>query len=375
MEKEVLRKAFGLIAKGLIEKEELLKKEPNRYPHSPCLQRGINQFLAASVELGHVGEQIWSYADETAFFARFMELPVAEWFSDWEPEAVAKLNLAEEPFYGFGALGIWEDENRCIPSEDCLEYLESQDSDILNGTVERVLYGKMKALSQEHYMLIRRFIIEHPVATIQELRDIKKSLIGFPDAIDTISFAYETWDGEAYRCPACGWTMQEGRHGLFCHSRHCLDITPDLSDSDRLTNEEGIFLRLKKGVMRYVAQPGKLELEIADFCERQGLECILWPMMDTYDVEIRFPDDELWEIDAKAYRNPIALRNKIQDDPAFSGAGFDRGYYVVPVELTRGLKNYTAIVNRGLHKGAKCITSYKLKQEIRRKVAQMNEEA
>ena len=63
--------------------------------------------------------------------------------------------------------------------------------------------------------------------------------------------------------------------------------------------------------MRYFAQPGTLELDIVAFCEKKKLGWELWPQKDTYDVEITFPDGAVWEIDAKAYRNPIALRSKI----------------------------------------------------------------
>jgi hypothetical protein len=46
-----LQKAFAFIAKGFVEKEKLLRDAPNRYPYSRDLQRGINMFLAACLEL------------------------------------------------------------------------------------------------------------------------------------------------------------------------------------------------------------------------------------------------------------------------------------------------------------------------------------
>ena len=49
-----LRKTFSLIAKGLVEKERLLQKQPARYPYSKALQHGINMFLAASHQIGGV---------------------------------------------------------------------------------------------------------------------------------------------------------------------------------------------------------------------------------------------------------------------------------------------------------------------------------
>ncbi len=376
MDEKILRKAFGLIAKGFVEKEAILKKEPNRYPHSRCLQHGINMFLAASVEIGKVGEKVWEYADEASFLRKFAELPVANWFDDWEPTVVAQMDLENEPFFGFGPLAMWEDDNRYTPSEDCLEYLESQDADILAGTDERVLYEKMIGLNQEHYTQIREFIIRNPIVSAEDLRNLKMQLVGHPNAIDTLNFAYETWEGEAYKCPVCGWTMTKENHGFSCHSRYCTEIAPDVTENEKINCDEGRLLRLKKGVMRYFAQPGKLELEIADYCEQFDLSYTLWPLMDTYDIEICFPDSEIWEIDAKAYHNPIALRNKVQDDEAFDREGFSHGYYVIPSAFVRGQKNYTKIVNQVLKKKVRvqCITSHTLKQKIRRKVDQLHEE-
>ena len=375
MDEKILRKAFGLITKGLVEKEALLKKEPNRYPHSRCLQHGINMFLAASVEIGKAGEKVWEYADEASFMKKFLELSVADWFDDWDPDIVVKMHLENEPFFGFGPLAMWEDEHRYTPSEDCLEYLESQDSDILAGTDERVLYEKMIGLSQAHYTQIREFIICNPIVSAEDLRNLKMQLVGHPNAIDTLNFAYETWEEESYRCPVCGWTMTKGKHGFVCHSRYCTEITPDLTENEKINCDEGRHLRLKKGVMRYFAQPGKLELEIADYCKQLGVSYTLWPLMDTYDIEICFPDKEIWEIDAKAYHNPIALRNKVQDDEAFSRDGFSHGYYVIPSAYIRGQKNYTKIVNHVLKKKdrVQCITSDTLKQKVRRKVDQLRE--
>ena len=44
MDTAFMRKTFALIAKGLIEKEQLLQTEPTRYPYSKAMQHGINIF-------------------------------------------------------------------------------------------------------------------------------------------------------------------------------------------------------------------------------------------------------------------------------------------------------------------------------------------
>ena len=65
-----MRKAFAMIAKGLIEKEQLLQKEPTRYPYSRAMQHGINMFLAASQWAG--SQTAIEYTDETASLAHFI---------------------------------------------------------------------------------------------------------------------------------------------------------------------------------------------------------------------------------------------------------------------------------------------------------------
>lgn len=128
--------------------------------------------------------------------------------------------------------------------------------------------------------------------------------------------------------------------------------------------------------MRYIAQPGKLELAIEDFCNRQELSCLLWPQKDRYEVEIHFPDGEIWEIDAKAYRNPVSLRSKIIQDGGFPEGDYAQGFYVIPTEFRAGLNNYLSIVNQCLkaQKNVRCVTLHMLQKQIRRKVRKLHGE-
>ena len=149
-----------------------------------------------------------------------------------------------------------------------------------------------------------------------------------------------------------------------------------LDDDMKLDVSGGGLYRLKKGIMRYFAAPGKLELDIVAFCEKKNIRWALWPQLDRYDVEIQFSDGEVWEIDAKAYRNPIALRTKILNDNGFPTGDYARGYYVIPNEYTANQKNYTTIINRALknQENVMCVTLRALKSEISKKEAACHEE-
>lgn len=369
-----MRKTFALIAKGLVEKEQLKKNEPARYPYSRALQHGINMFLAASHQAGGV-QEVTQFANEAAFLARFASKPIAEWFEEWDSEAVKTLNLQEEPFYDCGAFAYQRSGNLYSPSSECYEYLDLQDSNIMQGTDERVLYEKMIVLEQEKYCRIRRSLIEHPILTIEEKRGLLSALADDPAASDAVGFAYEKVPEDCYRCPSCGWTMTRGKYGMLCHSPHCTDTIPDLTDAMKLeTSDDGPF-RLKKGIMRYFAAPGKLELAIAEFCKKKAIPCELWPQMDRYDAELYFPDGEVWAIDAKMYRNPLMLRAKIQQDNGFPEGDYAKGYFVIPDEYTVHQKNYTKIIDSALkdQKNVKCVTWRTLKKRINEKEAMCHE--
>ena len=332
-------------------------------------------FLAASYQLGKVNE-ITQYADETSFLNYFISKPISEWFEKWDSDIIQNLKLYEEPFYNSGAFAYQRSENLYMPSSECYEYLETQDNDLLEGTDERALYYMLIELGQETYCQLRKYIIEHPIISIDERRSMSLELAGIPGAKEAFQFAYEEIMEDSYRCPTCGWTITCGKYGYICHSTHCTDIIPDITEDMRLDISSGGLYRLKKGIMRYFAMPGKLELEIADFCERKRIRAVLWPQMDTYDVEIQFSDGEIWEIDAKAYRNPIALKTKICKENGFPQGEYSRGYIVIPNEYTINQRNYTTVINRALkdQKNVTCVTWRTLKSEISKKEAACHEQ-
>lgn len=377
MDVAFLRKTFALIAKGLIEKEELLQKEPTRYPYSKTFQHGINMFLTASQWAGC--QTVTQYANEASFLAHFITKPIKAWFDGWNPEIIKKLNLREELLYGCEAFAYQRSGAIYVPTPDCYEFLKTQDSDIMDGTDERYLYDKMISLDQETYCKIRKYLIEHPIITIEDRRIMLLDLVENQTAREAFQFAYEQVREDCYRCPTCGWTMVQRKYGYYCHSIHCTDPEPVLTDEMKLDASGGNLYRLKKGIMLYWASPGKLELEIAGFCEKKKIHYALWPQMDRFDVEIHFSDGEVWEIDAKAYRNPKALCKKIQEKIQNATGFFDgsdvRGYYVIPSEYTKNQPRYTAIINRVLmnQKNVKCITQKTLKTKINKKEASCRE--
>ena len=100
----------------------------------------------------------------------------------------------------------------------------------------------------------------------------------------------------------------------------------------------------------------------------------MWPYKDRFDIEIRFSDGEVWEIDAKAYHNALSLCSKIKQDGGFPSGSYKYGFYVVPTEYTRNKNNYTAVVNKAIsgQPNVKCVTLAAIKKKINKKVGELN---
>ncbi len=369
-----IEKAITFIAKGIREKENIEVSKRTPYYYSKDLQRGINMFLWAAFSMGGVGKNVYAYADEYAFLKKFICLPIREWFVDWSEESQRRLQLENEYFYYLEALAYRVGcDDVYMASEDCYDYLNRQESNIIESLDERSVYNRLKELSQEQYVEVRRFLIQNPIATEETRREFIPKIAESPAAKDVIGIAYERFYESVYRCPTCGWTLKRTANGYVCHSQYCTENLPTLTDGMVIDGAQDKIYRLKKGVMRYIASPGKLEMEIVAFCKKNGIEYALWPQKDRYDVEIKFSNGDIWEIDAKAVRNPQILSAKIEKDGGFPSGDYEKGFFVIPTDYVKGKRNYTSIVNQGLkaQKNVKCITFATLKKYITEKVKQL----
>ncbi len=370
-----LQKAFAFIASGLVEKEKLLKESPNQYPYSKNLQRGINMFLAACLDIGHLGKNVFKYADESSFLSRYISKPIREWFEDWDQDVLVQHEINLQPFYAYGPLAYRRSKNDIYTAtEECAEFLSTQEINIIEGTDERALYEKIIQLSQDDYCKVRKYIIQNPIITVDDRRTFLLEYADNANAKEAFNLAYELFEETYTSCATCGWTMTEGIYGYSCISEHCLEHMPAITDEMKVDASMKPIYRLKKGIMRYFAQPGKLEMEIAKFCEKKNLEYIMWPQKDRFDIEICFKNGEIWEIDAKAYRNPVSLCAKIKNDGGFPTGNYKFGYYVVPTEYTANKSNYTSVVNKVLTQqpNVKCVTLASIKRKINQKVGEIN---
>jgi hypothetical protein len=155
---------------------------------------------------------------------------------------------------------------------------------------------------------------------------------------------------------------------MRCQNRSCSEEKYIQGELDVIKGESGM-LRLKRGVMKYISVPGKLELEIHNYCCKHKVQSVLWPEMDKYDIGITFHNGDLWAIDAKAIKEPQFLKENIIRDGGFPNGDYKRGFYVIPDVYAYDRTDYLDIINRQLermgNRNIRCIRLRDLKKEIR----------
>jgi hypothetical protein len=292
--------------------------------------------------------------------------PVSKWFDGWEK--ADELDLVNQDFFYMDALVGDSGFNTFHVSDNCEDYIEYVEKDIVAGIEQRAVYDCLRALNQDEYVNLRKFFIDHPITNLEELRKLKLVYSENDIALHAIENAYEEIMEDCFVCPKCGWTLQKEKIGMRCQNRSCSEekyIQGELKD---IPGESGM-LRLKRGVMKYICVPGKLELEIFNYCSKYKVQSELWPEMDKYDIGITFPNGDLWAIDAKAIREPRFLKENIIRDGGFPDGDYKRGYYVIPDAYAYERTDYLEIINRQLgsmrNRNIHCIKLCELKKEIR----------
>ena len=90
--------------------------------------------------------------------------------------------------------------------------------------------------------------------------------------------------------------------------------------------------RLRRGVMRFIAKPGILELQIARKVQAFGLPFELWPHLDTCDILITLPGGHTIAVDAKDHHDIDRLVRSIESDDMRDAMAASEAIYVVPAD-------------------------------------------
>ncbi|MDO4437573.1 MAG: hypothetical protein Q4B77_06470 [Coriobacteriaceae bacterium] len=337
--------AIFLIAAGVRKREELFCSDSHRYPYADELRSGIEKFVALHMQYAENDQIRYALTEglsESSFIRSHCTQDLATWVEGWSP--AAKEALSDDSNLRFGPL-VDVYGNFFSVTNDCEQLLASNGNGDLADLHEFQAYTMLKAGGQNGYVFGRKFLITHPILTYDDLSLIRSGNLSSIDAespaqidesgidpnwfYDLVKLAYESAPNDARICPACGWTMTRQRLQTMCMSVECAKGV-DATSFERLPKLAPDSLRLRRGIMRFIAKPGKLELEIARNVQKTGLAFELWPAFDSCDILVTLPDGRTIAIDAKDHKNIDRLTRDIQKDTMKDALNAAMAIYVVP---------------------------------------------
>jgi hypothetical protein len=192
----------------------------------------------------------------------------------------------------------------------------------------------LAAIAQREYVALRRFLIEHPIATGGAITAAfgSKWLV----RAERVGAMYENCRGPLWHCQHCGPLLSEGGQLRGIRPSVCSDHLPDQLAVTQLADAPDLR-RLRPGIHWRVCFPGKPELHLYNileaWCQQHpqvlaGVE--LWPNLDQYDIRLVFRDGTVWAVDVKDQRDPARLGTNLLPPNSHNGLAYTRGFYVIP---------------------------------------------
>ncbi|MGW8570204.1 pPIWI_RE_Y domain-containing protein [Streptomyces niveus] len=192
--------------------------------------------------------------------------------------------------------------------------------------------------SQEDYVASRKFLIDHPAGSREELAELVSTM-----GVRVVFRGYTEIPAERryhvnpdtqwwWPCPVCAWPMSVAGRTVRCRYRPHTSVfrivsgktslsRPGLTAVDegpRAARPEARPVRdavcLDAGVWRFVVVPGASELRLCRALEEQGAEVRLWPELDSYDLYVLAGEDT-FRIDVKEYRSVHRLIADLRAKP------------------------------------------------------------
>lgn len=351
------------IAKGLSHKIYVQNKANNnksKYPDSSVFRHGLNELavFAMSNECFSPEGDLLAPLDETDAIMNYFSRPVYDWMSKW-PQWI--IDIAEKQYLlHWDNLVVIGDKHTYILSEFCEQLSDVHKINNVETELEQEdFYRRLISLEQKEYEFIRRFVIEKENRVIKKdrlngiIRDVGVKYKKLDEIKQIFYTAYETWDNDGIKiniCSRCGWTVSYDRNGYGkCQSDRCRNETNNFREVHEINDSSLNYYRLKRGIVRFVSDPGLIELDIERECKKLGLKVEMWPEMDKYDLKITFNDGKCWCVDAKDYSKAFLLKYKIENENmALPFGDWERGFIVIPNQRIKDDKDYCKIVNRGI---------------------------
>ena len=305
-------------------------------------------------------------SNETDMILNYLSIHSEDWIDRIvnQPENL-KFSLCFEPLLEkiSETRYVITDEGR-LTAAMCLDYNVDKE--------QNKVFELLRRLDAISYVKVRKFIIEHPIATLPQLGKLRRILTqsgcreNFIDGF--YAYCYEEIPSNAvYQCPNCQWTAIKEDEGYRCSHYRCNLVMKQISPK-KINIDRG-YKRVKPGINLFIVIPGLLELEIKKKCDRLNVECELWPDKDRYDCKITFENQMFFAIDAKDYHSPYRLAYELENKlSSYNPLNGIRNFIVVPDDSGRNRKDYCQVVNNKLPQNIECLTFTDLIKKVEEQI-------
>ncbi len=324
-----------LLASGLTYlTADVANGKPLQAPFSQAWQRGLNMFVAECL-LRDV--EFPTYLQEALAWCR---RPL----KGWPVRFRLPLQTLEE------ALLDEEDQPTALCREYALLKCDAEQEACQQKMVE-VLGEAQRHRVPDAYVAFRRFLIEHPVVTDEELMkfsfDACISPLGghLTDLYERVPSLLAEQE-RVLLCGFCGWTLQRVQGRLRCGDDRCRVLTGDFIEhpvQERSEPPEHLQ-RVRRAIRRYVVAPGIYEVNTMKRLKTLGLTVDLWPGYDAYDLRIAFPNGTVWAVDVKDWRFPYLLAPRLTSLDRHGNLVWNRAFYAIPDQRVREEPGYLDVL-------------------------------
>jgi hypothetical protein len=322
---------FSFLIAGLIAFSESNWK----YPYPSTLSRARGLLFGASIERGK-----WKF-ESMGDFIKLVQTPIRSWWPyDTFPEGIdpdACLVNADFqiPSYVEELLLDLDDlsENQRFNAAELKLVLDNR------KIREALQQAKDHPELEDAYVVLRRFLIEHPWINVGDgvdvPREARQLMVQINDYYEmpSINMRHE---GKYWLCPRCNGILIWGNDKPRCATDGLCDHLVEFEQANSII---GDIRTLKMTFRKRVQLPGLPEIQLfKELSEISDIDVKLWPDADRYDLSVEKKGKFHWAIDVKDYASEFSLSSlfRKKSPPYIKGMEF---FYAVPdhrEQISRG---------------------------------------
>ncbi|WP_316529469.1 hypothetical protein [Kitasatospora brasiliensis] len=241
------------------------------------------------------------------------------------------------------------------PNELCHEWVDRGPDPALRHRDRQVIRTALVLCRQygeeQTYSAFRSLLVRQPVLTAAGMFEVLGNMVLEP-VHELIRMVYlpapdaYVRDGAYRACGRCLTLLVPlGLDEWWCERDRCRGLGAPPPGQELEVAEVGTMLQLERSLRQFVTGPGRAEVELDQDLRALGLDVVLWPGYDAYDLLINFPDGHRWAVDVKDRANPYLLGGEAEPVP--QEPPYDEAYWVVPRHRVDTRPDYLAAFERG----------------------------